>query len=394
MKLFNYQELAVKKLKANKGYLLAYQMGLGKTIIALAAARPLKKKTLVVAPAFMKRTWEKTIQEHFPELLKKTEVISWNTLKGNEDAEVVIFDESHYMKNPAALRSKAALKLTDSVREKNGYVWCLSGTPAKNTAAELYTQFKAIGQLKDYESYEQFADEFSNKTFVRYGNMIKPQVKYQGVKNITKLREIYKPFMEVKKTEEVLELPDQIKSIIYNDVSVFSEDDVKLFESDPAGAKHSEHFSSKKALQAKMNVDTTINKVVEIIENNSKAKIVVFSDHVEPTDLIAKHFDCEKITGATSVLKRDKAIDAFRKYDNVLACTIGAAGVGLNLQFANYMVFNDLPWVPADLWQAEKRIHRIGQSGKCFYYYVLDTGMGDLVYKTLQGKIEQLREIK
>lgn len=393
MKLFSYQESAVKKLKGNKGYLLAYDMGLGKTIIALAAAKSLKKKTLVVAPAFMKKTWEKTILEHFSDI-KKIEVISWHSIKGTEEAEVVIFDESHYMKNPEALRSKAALKITDRVREKNGFVWCLSGTPAKNTAAELFVQFKAMGQLKDYESYEQFADEFSNKSYVRYGNMYKPQVKYQGVRNVEKLRTIYSPFMEVLKSSAVLELPQQVKSQVYSDVSVFSEEDLRLYIQDPEGANHNEHFSAKKALQAKMNVETTIAKVAEILENDNKAKVVVFSDHVETTDLIAKQFDCEKITGAVSMHKREKAIDAFKKYDKVLACTIGAAGVGLNLQFANYMVFNDLPWVPADLQQAEKRIHRIGQTERCFYYYVMDSGLGEMIYKTLQEKILQLREIK
>jgi SNF2 family DNA or RNA helicase len=58
------------------------------------------------------------------------------------------------------------------------------------------------------------------------------------------------------------------------------------------------------------------------------------------------------------------------------------------------MVFNDLPWVPADLQQAEKRIHRIGQQERCFYYYVIDPGMGELIYKTLEAKIKDLEGIK
>lgn len=392
LKLFDFQKSAVEKLIASHGFILAYAMGLGKTIIALFAAHKLKKKTLVVVPAFMRKTWEKTIEAYFPKF-KNITVTSWNTLKGSEEADVLIFDESHYMKNPAAIRSKAALAVAERTREQGGYVWCLSGTPAKNTAAELYTQFKAIGELKDYD-YEKFADEFANKQYVRYGQMIKPQLKYVGVKNVSKLREIYKPFMQVLKTEEVLELPSQIKSLVYNDVSVFSKEDIEQFKLDFAGAKFSEHFSAKKALQAKMNVDTTISKIAEIIDNDSKAKVVAFSDHVETTDLIAKHFDCEKITGSVSMHKREKAIDAFKKYDRVLACTIGAAGVGLNLQFANYMVFNDLSWSAADVQQAEKRIHRIGQEGKCFYFYVVDAGMGELIYKVLQDKIETINQIK
>ncbi|MFM7684509.1 MAG: SWIM zinc finger family protein, partial [Actinomycetota bacterium] len=52
-----------------------------------------------------------------------------------------------------------------------------------------------------------------------------------------------------------------------------------------------------------------------------------------------------------------------------------AAGVGITLTKGDHVVFNDLDWVPANHWQAEDRIHRIGRVGTAFvtYLYTPDT---------------------
>lgn len=393
MELFEYQKKAANKLIESRGYLLAYQMGLGKTIIALEAARLINKTTLVVAPAFMKRTWEKTIEDFFPSI-KSIEVVSWNSLKDiSQTPHVLIFDESHYMKNPTAIRSKTALKLCSEVHKNFGHVWLLSGTPAKNTSAELWTQFRAINQVKDL-TYINFAEKFSKVTSVKYGGKnSRPVKKYYGIQNALELREMYAPFMEVLKTEQVLELPQQIKSYIYNDCSVFSEEDIQSFKLDMDAAAKSEHFSTLKAMQAKMNVKPTISKIKDLLDEFPNKKIVVFTDHLDTADELSRAFECHKITGQVGMDKRSDIIEDFKENSSILVCTVGAAGVGLNLQFANIMIFNDLPWVPGDLAQAEKRIHRIGQTDKCYYFYVLDTGLGALIYKVLVSKIQTLKEI-
>jgi SNF2 family DNA or RNA helicase len=60
--------------------------------------------------------------------------------------------------------------------------------------------------------------------------------------------------------------------------------------------------------------------------------------------------------------------------------------VGVNLTSCHHMVFNDAPWVPADMAQAEGRIHRIGQSRSCFYYYILASRVDQRIFRTLAAK--------
>ena len=43
----------------------------------------------------------------------------------------------------------------------------------------------------------------------------------------------------------------------------------------------------------------------------------------------------------------------------------GACKEGLTLTAAREALFVDMPWVPADFWQASDRIYRIGQTGTC-----------------------------
>ena len=78
---------------------------------------------------------------------------------------------------------------------------------------------------------------------------------------------------------------------------------------------------------------------------------------------------------------------------DVLVCTVLAAGVGLTMTAARVVVFNDIPWVPADIQQAQKRIHRIGQDKPCMVYHVTQGDFDERIQKIVIDKAELIKEI-
>ncbi len=104
--------------------------------------------------------------------------------------------------------------------------------------------------------------------------------------------------------------------------------------------------------------------------------------YINPEYIITYH-------GKMSFHEKKKAVEEFRsnpkKY--VFIGTISSAGEGLTLTEASYAVFFDLHWNPAKIWQAEDRIHRIGQNKKVnIYNFIMKDTIEEKVLKKLEEK--------
>jgi len=55
----------------------------------------------------------------------------------------------------------------------------------------------------------------------------------------------------------------------------------------------------------------------------------------------------------------------------VLFANTKSAGIGLNLQYANYVIFYELPMSSIDYKQALKRVHRSGQTKRVYIYSLI-----------------------
>ena len=67
-----------------------------------------------------------------------------------------------------------------------------------------------------------------------------------------------------------------------------------------------------------------------------------------------------------------KDLSSYEQFDDSITFIQYQAGaMGLNLQKANQIVYFTLPERPDLFEQSKKRIHRIGQEKRCFYYYLL-----------------------
>src|SRR4029450_13841762 len=94
-------------------------------------------------------------------------------------------------------------------------------------------------------------------------------------------------------------------------------------------------------------------------------KAIVFSQWVEPLEFLARslrEFGPLQYHGKVSLARRQTILEEFRKdkKKHVLLMSYGTGGVGLNLQFTNYVFLFDRWWNPAVEDQAINRAHRIG----------------------------------
>jgi SNF2 family DNA or RNA helicase len=95
------------------------------------------------------------------------------------------------------------------------------------------------------------------------------------------------------------------------------------------------------------------------------------------------------LVGSDAGPKRQKAVDAFQQDASVRVFigTTSAAGVGITLTAANYVVFASLPWTPALKRQAEDRAYRLGQKRDVFVIV-------PIVPNTIDEQVHQLLDSK
>ena len=98
------------------------------------------------------------------------------------------------------------------------------------------------------------------------------------------------------------------------------------------------------------------------------AKAIVFSQFTSMLDLCEFRLEqtgvkCVRLHGGMSLEARDKAINTFTNDPsvNVFLMSLKAGGVALNLTAASHTYLMDSWWNPSCEWQAQDRIHRLGQ---------------------------------
>jgi SNF2 family DNA or RNA helicase len=153
-----------------------------------------------------------------------------------------------------------------------------------------------------------------------------------------------------------------------------------------------DHISTVKKANALLKVAATAEFVESI--RSLESPVVVFTDHVDSCEELAKALKCPMIRGDTSHKARQKIVEDFQG-GTLLSCvlTLGAASLGITLHRSNICVFNDLNWVPSTNAQAAARIQRIGQTRKCLAYYLSRTGIDAYITKSLTAKSREIDEV-
>jgi SNF2 family DNA or RNA helicase len=427
-KYFNHQKEGVKYLLDKKKCILALDMGLGKTLVSvIAALESGMKRILVVCPSSLKINWQREIEmftepedvsiirgtnwesakftiinydilKNFHTILEKDKEINPKKISRElvkEKFDVIILDESHYIKNSKSNRGKI---IQEIIKESNPkYVWLLTGTPISNRPFDFFNLLNIIKTpvASDWSYYVR-----------RYcgGKQIKTKIKgvlrsiwlTDGSSNLEELHERTKNTILRKKKEDVLDLPEKLIVPLYLELENRSEYD-DVFEQylewrrqkgkSGTVVKHLVELVLLRKFIALEKVKYSIELAEKAIESGKK--VLIFTNFREELEKFKEHFGKLGVylDGSTKEKDRQKAVDKFQNEDKtkVFVGQIKAAGVGLTLTKAEIVIMNSLDWVPGNLEQAEDRCIFGGQLVMTSEGYKLieDVEIGDLVYTHL-----------
>ncbi|KPI83530.1 putative Dna helicase [Leptomonas seymouri] len=431
-----FQKEGVRFVVAQQGRaMIADDMGLGKTVQAIAVAHHYRDEwpVLVVCPMSLLENWAREFNKFcgIPytriAILQSTKakatslqdvvIVSYSSLKCVEAAHfnVVILDESHYIKAGAAKRAQLSLKICRDSRR----VLLLSGTPAMSRPIELYAQLQAI-QPNVVPSKTHFGARYCNSYVSRFG------IDMTGHSHTDELHSMLRHYV-IRRTKKELgdELPSKSRQLLYvyitdREKKALEKQILALRSSLAASSSSSATASWMSGSGATADLSARAPNAFEMKMATARAKIPAVQDYV--SGIIEQHLDSgEKlilfahhqcmmealkatveavrprqpidyiyISGDTPAAQREPAAEHFRTEPTctVAILSMQSSGTGHNFTCASTVVFTELDWNPSTHLQCEDRVHRIGQVQPCCIKYLLAEGTSDsVIWPLLQTKL-------
>lgn len=395
--LFDYQKDGVKWLLENeKGRFLLDEQGTGKTLQTIYACEIGKfKKVIIICPNYLKYNWKHEISKVCQSVqIVKSEANLRNDYKYNiinydsvhkyasyistiDNVDCVICDESHFLKVENSRRSI----YTKPIAAKTRRIWLLTGTPKDNKLIDLYNQLAILEHPLGVNKY-YFGSKYCNT------NEDNPH-DFSGAKNLEELHRILFSSVAIRRTKKLLNLPSKTFETVYFELDSMQGyykmlqeyiDRTNSKEYLLGGASHLAEINLLKKYHSLEKVEHTINLIDDILSENPKSKIVVFSNFTNVIDKYMEKFEglALRHDGKISEEEREINLKEFNTGSKpLLICQYRNSHAGLNLQVANFILCNETAQTPGIASQASDRIHRIGQDEDCIIYYPLFSGTID-----------------
>ncbi|XP_006028751.1 SWI/SNF-related matrix-associated actin-dependent regulator of chromatin subfamily A-like protein 1 isoform X1 [Alligator sinensis] len=399
--------------------LLADDMGLGKTIQAICIAAYYQKEwpLLVVTPSSVRFTWAEAFHRWLPSLSPGStnvivtgkdsltsgliNIVSFDLLSKmdkqlKETFQVIIVDESHFLKNIKTARCRAAMPLLKAAKR----VILLSGTPALSRPAELYTQIAAV-RPSFFPQFHSFGLRYCDAKKMPWG------WDYSRSSNLGELKFLLEESIMIRrlKSEVLSQLPAKQRTVV-----VVAPEGINAKTKAVLAAATKEMAKGYKTKQeekealllfynrtAEAKIRSVIEYILDLLESG-REKFLVFAHHKIVLDAISEELEKKRvgyirIDGSTPSAERQSLCQNFQVSEklSVAVLSITAANMGVTLSSADLVVFAELFWNPGVLIQAEDRAHRIGQTSSVSIHYLVAKGTADVfLWPMIQEKIKVL----
>jgi hypothetical protein len=303
----------------------------------------------------------------------------------NQNFDLAIIDEAHYLKNHESIRGKIMVELT--VKHNIPKVWLLTGTPVANRPMDFFNLLKII-KSPIAENWKHYAVRYCDgRQFMRtLKNGQRKQIWLtDGASNLEELAAKTKNIILRRLKTEVLDMPDKVVTPIYHKLDLNGWKMYDLLWDEYMAKRKAEGKKSIESqkdlveliLLRKFIAMSAIPSTIEMVENAIEMgrKVIVFTSFTEELEALSEHFGkaAVKHNGPMTTRAKQKSVDDFQNNPKVkvFVGNIKSAGVGITLTEATVVIFNSFDWVPGSNEQAEDRSFRIGQKNDVNVYYQL-----------------------
>ncbi len=384
------------------------------------------KPALVICPASVLHNWRREAEKFTPHLkvlvlesgaarhnlrkqIPQYDLIVTNYALLRRDLEalqkfsfsVVVLDEAQFIKNPSAQVTQSVKQLKASQR------LALTGTPLENRLLDLWsiTDFVQPGYLGNqdhfHDTYEPRAEENGDVTQRiarrRLSAKLRPlmlrRLKQQVAKDLPDRIEERRD-CELDEAQRKLYLAELRRSReqVMNTVAEKGLNKSKIHVL--AALTRLRQICCHPQLVGNDSVSGKTETLFELLEPllAEGQKVLIFSQFVQMLKILEaeckqRQIPTHVLTGETK--ERQTVVQGFQSDPNaaVFLLSLRAAGTGLNLTTASYVVLYDPWWNPAVEAQAIDRSHRIGQTRTVNAYRLIAPG-------TVEEKIWELQQRK
>lgn len=373
--LIDFQRTGVCYGISKKGRcMIADDMGLGKSRQAIGIADFYRDDwpLLIITNASTRQFWSQEIERLLPYLTfhdvhivqgprdsfdhAKVVICSYNNLQGSiEDLQrirfgVIIFDESHNLKNQKAKQTLNA----EAIANKATRIIMVTGTPALSRPVELYTQLKMLD--KSFATYHQFSERYCNGQQTNFG------WNASGSSNLEELNLLLRKKFMIRriKSDVFLELGAKNRELVvldnYEYTSVYDDEMEELRNEYQDASKRNRDteeilikwYQTTSQVKA-FGCCTYVKKYLE--END--CKILVFAHHgfmmnALSAELEKAGYQFIRIDGSVRGDIRAQRVESFQTNPliRVAVLSIRACNAGITLTAASTVIFCELDWNP------------------------------------------------
>lgn len=403
LELRKYQQDAVKFLEEHERAIIADAPGLGKTFVASEAARP-HGKVMVICPTYLVEQWAEFLECQYPEdtiavargdvvarskaleqgakwVIANTEMLRSYYLP---DADVVIFDEMHYLRNRQAEQSKWGAKYAQRVKRVIG----LTATPIYKDVSNLWHLLHILDP-KSWKSYWNFQDIYCKVIKTGWAD------KVVGIKNKALLDYHMNKYMLGRTYKQVgMALPEMIEKNVHIVESVdwykrykVARDEYRIDDIPLISAGSVLHTLRRMTL-TKSKIDAVKSVISDVPDGQP---VVVFCWYKDTAAQLAAELKTVPIDGDIPPAERA----ALAKSQTIRVATLASLSEGVDLSDARTVITVEEDYIPGRMYQAISRVrrHSYNTAPVVVYSVRIKGSVDDTVHKAVRDRISNAHTI-